>query len=214
MSTKKMLLTLAVASAAVFALPAAASAQEAHIEGITSFTGTASAVALGASGEPTFTCDSADITNGVVNAGGTTGSMGLDFTGCHTSVFGFTAKCRTTGSALDNTILSSGVFHMITVSNKPGMMVTLAPTVIICAGISSITYEGNLIGTLTSPACGVASNTMTVAFVAAGAVQNDKSYTGVNYNLTAQTSGGAKLEAGLNSTATLSSAAAAKVNCT
>jgi hypothetical protein len=214
MSKKIMLLALAVVSAAVFALPAAASAQEAHIEGITNFTGTAGAGTLAATGEPTITCESGDVTGGVVEAGGTTGSMGLDFTGCHTTVFGFTAKCRTTGSALDNTILSSGKFHVITINNKPGILVTPATTTVVCAGISSITVEGNIIGTITSPACGVSSNNITVAFSATGSTQNHLSYTGVNYDLTAQTSGGSKLTAGLTSTATLNSATAGKVNCT
>ena len=213
MSKKMMLLALAVVSAAALALPGVASAQEAHIEGPTSFTGTGSAGTLAATGEPTITCESTDVTNGRISAGGTTGDLGLDTTGCHTTVFGFTAKCRTTGSALDNTILSSGTFHVITVNNKPGILVTATPTTVVCAGISTIAVSGNIIGTITSPACGVPSTTMTVVFSATGAVQNHKSYTGVNYNLTAQTSGGSALEAGLTSTATLNSAAAT-ISCT
>jgi hypothetical protein len=211
-----MLLALVVTSAAMFALPAAASAQVAHIEGITSFTGTAGAGTLAATGEPTITCVSGDITNGVVNAGGTTGSMGLDFTGCHTTIFGFTAKCRTTGSALDNTILSSGTFHVIMVNegSKPAILVTPVATTVVCAGISTIAVEGNIIGTITSPSCGVESKTLTVAFSATGSTQNHIEFTGVNYDLTAQTSGGSKLTAGLTSTATLNSATAGKVNCT
>jgi hypothetical protein len=65
------------------------------------------------SGEPTITCESTDVTNGTISAGGPTGTM-LDFTGCHTSAFGLTAKCHTTGSAADNTIAPGGTFHMIT----------------------------------------------------------------------------------------------------
>jgi hypothetical protein len=213
MNKKTMLLVLAIASAAALALPAAASAQEIHLEGITSFTGTDCCESLFVAGEPTITCKSGDITNGVVNAGGTTGSMGLDFTECHTTVFGITAKCRTSGSALDNTILSSGTFHLITTNNKPGILLTPAATTIICAGISSIAVAGNIIGTILSPACGVESKTIELAFTSTASVQNDKSYTGVNYNLTAQTSGGSVLEAGFNSAATLSSALA-KLNCT
>jgi hypothetical protein len=201
MSKKIMVLALVVASAAMFALPAVASAAENHIEGVTKFTGSAPAGTLAATGEPTITCDSADIENGVVNAGGTTGTMGLDFTGCHTSVFGFTAACKTESAPLSNTILSSGTFHMITLPNKePGILVTPVPTTIVCAGISKITVEGNLIGTITKPACNAAAtNTMLIDFAATGSTQNLLEYTGVKYDLTAQTSGGSKLTAGLTS---------------
>jgi hypothetical protein len=92
----------------MFALPAAASAQEIHLEGPISFSGTAGAVSLSAEGEPTITCESEDV-EGAVSAGGTTEAFNLDLTGCHTTVFGITAKCRTTGSPLDNTVKTTGV---------------------------------------------------------------------------------------------------------
>jgi hypothetical protein len=212
--SKRMMLFALVATSALFALPAAASAQEAHLEGITAFTGTAAAGIIAATGEEPITCESVDFTNGVVNAGGTTGSLGLDFTGCHSTVLGITAKCRTTGSALDNTILSSAVFHIITINNKPGFLFTPASTTIVCAGLSSTTLQGSFIATITSPACGVESKSLTAAFSATGTVQNHKSYTGINYNLTLQTSGGSKVEAGITYTATLNSTTAGKVNCT
>jgi hypothetical protein len=201
MSKKMMLLALAVVSAAVFVLPAAASAAENHIEGVTAFTGSAGAGTLAATGEPTITCDSTDINKGVVSAGGTTGTMELDFTGCHTAVFGITAACKTEGAPLNNTILSSGTFHMITLPNKEaGILVTPVTTTIVCAGISKITVEGNLIGTITKPACNAAAtNTMLIDFSATGSTQNLLEYTGVKYDLTAQTSGGSKVTAGLTS---------------
>jgi len=218
MSKKIMLLALAVASIAMFALPAAASAQEIHLEGVESFEGSAGAGSLAAEGEPTITCESGDI-EGTVAAGGTTGSISLDFTGCHTTVFGFTAKCRTTGSALDNTINSSGTFHLVTTvvggTSTPDILVTTVTTTIVCAGISNTVVHGSVLGKITSPACGVASKEMTTSFAATGTVQNVMEYTGVNYDLTATTgSEGAAKTAGLNSSGTTKSKTAGTLNCT
>jgi hypothetical protein len=215
MSQKIMLLALSVASVAMFALPAAASAQEIHLEGVTSFTGTAGAGSLTAEGEPTITCESGDI-EGTVSVGGTTGTISYDFTGCHTAVFGITAKCRTTGSALDNTIKTSGTFHLITTPQKaPATLITLVTTEMICAGISNTVWHGNLIGTVTNPACGAESNEMTTSFSAAGTVQNDMEPTGVKYDLTATTgSGGAAKTMGWTSTTTVKSATKGKLICT
>jgi hypothetical protein len=214
MSKKIMLLAIAVTSVAMFALPVAASAQEIHLEGVKSFTGTAGPGTLAAEGEPTITCESGDI-EGTIETGGTTGTISLDFTGCHTTVFGFTAKCRTTGSALDNTIKTSGTAHMVLTPIFPKILVTPATTTIICAGISNTVVHGNVIGTITSPKCGGESKEMTTQFSATGSVQNDMEYTGVNYDLTATTGeGGAAKTAGLTSTSTTKSATIGKLNCT
>ena len=121
MSKKMMLLALAVASMTMFALPAASSAQEIHWEGVMQFTGDATAETFVSEGEPTFTCETTHVT-GTVSAGGTTGSISYDTTGCHTTVFGFTAKCRTAGSPLDNTIKSAGSFHFITTTDGPAIL--------------------------------------------------------------------------------------------
>jgi hypothetical protein len=201
----------------MFALPAAASAQEIHLEGITSFEGSAGAGNLTAEGEPVITCESGDV-SGSVLGGGTTGSITLDFTGCHTSVFGLTAKCHTSGSALDNTIASSGEFHLVTIgSEKPGILVTPVVTTVICAGISNTVTGGNIIGTITSPACGGTSASMTTQFTATGPAQEHTSYTGTTYTLTAKTGiSGTPKTAGLNSTATVNSSTGAEgtLNCT
>jgi len=107
MSKKIMLLALAVASVAMFALPAAASAEGIHLEGVTSFQGTASASIFAAEGEPIITCESADV-EGTVSAGGTTGNITFDFTGCHTAIFsGFTQS------------VTPAVAPLITLSNGP-----------------------------------------------------------------------------------------------
>jgi hypothetical protein len=215
MSKKTMLLALMVASAAMFALPAAASAQEIHLEGVTSFEGTGGAGSFTAEGEPTFTCESTDI-QGTVSAGGTTGTFSADTTGCHLTVFGFTAKCHTSGSALDNTIKSAGTFHLITIKNGvPGFLATPDTTTIVCAGISNTVIHGNIISTITSPACGVESTESTVKAVATGSTQEHSIYTGVSFNLTTTTGeGGTSKSAGITATGTFKSATAGKLNCT
>jgi hypothetical protein len=215
MSKKMMLLALAVASMAMFALPATSSAKELHLEGITAFTGDSTAGSLVAEGEPTITCETGDV-EGTVSAGGTTGSISLDFTGCHTTVFGFTAKCRTSGSALDNTIKTGGTFHFITTTDGPAILVTVDTVTIVCAGISNTIVHDAVIGTITSPACNSApSKTMTINFAGTGTTQHHEVYTGVNYDLTATTGeGGASKTAALNTLAHTESLTAGTLNCT
>jgi hypothetical protein len=207
-----LLLALAVASMAMFALPAAASAAELHLEGVTEYTGDATAGTLIAEGEPTITCETGDVT-GTVSAGGTTGSLSLDFTGCHTTVFGLTAKCRTAGSPLDNTIKSAGTTHFITTTDGPAILVTPAETTVVCAGISNTLVAGNVIGTITSPKCGETSKLMTINF-GSGSSQDHKLYTGVNYDLTGTTSGGTAKTAALTTLTHIESPTAGKLNCT
>jgi len=218
MSKKMMLLALAVVSAAAFAVPTGASAQEIHLTNVTTFGGTFGTGTLTAKEEPVITCGEAGNQNhvtGTVNAGGTTGEISLDFTACHTTILGITRECHTAGAPVNNTIKSSGVFHLITINEKPGILVTPVKTTLECqSAFAPITVEGNVIGTIISPACGVASNSMTIKFSAAGAVQEHKTYTGVNYNLTAQTTGFAIKEAGLVSESTTESATAGTLDCT
>jgi hypothetical protein len=220
MSKKMTLLALAVVSAAAFAIPAAASATENHLTNVTSFSGTVNSGSLTAEGEPIITCgDATNVSHveGTVSAGGTTGNITMDFTGCHTSVFGFTAACKTEGAPLNNTIKSSGAFHFITTEKtKSGILVTPVHTTIICAGISNTTVTGNVIGTVTSPECGKSSSTMVIDFNASGAVQEDKvSHTGVSYNLTSQTAGSPDIkQAGLSTQATVHSPTTGTMDCT
>jgi hypothetical protein len=86
---------------------------------------------------------------------------------------------------------------------------------VICAGISNTITHGSVIGTITSPACGIEGNEYTIKFAASGAAQEHSTYTGVNYDLTATTGeGGTAKTAGLTSTFTLKSATQGKLNCT
>jgi hypothetical protein len=213
MSKKMMLLALAVASMAMFALPSAASATPDHIDGITNFTGTIhNGGSLVANEEPTIRCSHGHVT-GSLEAGGTTGTISLDFTGCKAA---FLFPCHTAG-ALSETIKSSGTFHVITYENKPAVLVTPVTTKITCPGVGNeVHVEGNgVIGTITSPACNVNSNNMTIQFSATGPTQNHRTYTGVNYELKVKTlPSGHQTPAGLNATATLTSIDPGKVTCT
>jgi hypothetical protein len=215
MIKKIMLLALAAASFALFALPALASAQEIHLDTAATFTGTGGAGSLVAEGEPTITCESTEVNNGTISTGGTTGTMNLDFKGCHTSVFGLTAKCHTTGSAADNTVASGGTFHLIKLANgSPAVLVTANTTVVVCAGISNTHVEGSIIGTITSPACEASSSTMTLNFTRTGFTQDHELYTGASYGLTATTIGGSAKPAALNTEVTLNADAVGTLTCT
>lgn len=215
MSKKLLLVALAVTGTALLAVPATAPAQEIHLEGVAGFSGTAEATSLIAEGEPVVTCESAYI-GAAVSTGGTTAGVNLDFTGCHVNVFGLTAKCRTSGSALDNTIQTSGVFHLLTVSSgKPGILLTPETTTIICAGISNTVVHGNVLGTIVKPSCGSESTEMTIQFVALGTTQEHSTYTGATYDLTTTTgSSGTAKTAALNFAGTVNSATRGKLNCT
>ena len=222
MSKKMMLLALAVASAALFALPTFASAQEIHFDTATSFTGTGPASSLLATGEPTISCASTDITNGVINAGGTTGSLTIDDTGCSApNPFGGTAPCKTKGAPLSNTIATGGTFHLITIkSGVPGILLTMNTTEFECSvfGFAFVTHvTGNLIGTITSPACGASSNQIKLSFSAFESTQSHLEYTGTKYDLIAKTGAGGTGEArtlGLNFTATLTANTVGTLTCT
>jgi hypothetical protein len=221
MSKKVMLLAIAAFSAAMFALPVMAAGQEIHLEPGEAFNVTGPAGELRAEEEPTVTCESTDGSGKFDTGSSTTGSVELDFTGCHTTVFGLTAKCRTEGSKLDNTIASVGTFHLITWKNAagtsfPAILVTTVPTEIVCAGISKLSVTGSIIGTITSPKCGESSKTLGLSFTATGTVQNHLTYTGVNYDLKDFTGSDPSKEktAALVGTTTQTTTNAQKLNCT
>jgi hypothetical protein len=216
MSKKIMVLALAVVSAAFFALPAMASAAEIHLEPAETFTISGSGGELRAVEDPTITC-TGTTGHGTFDVGSTTtGTSTLDFTGCHTAVFGITASCKSEGSATAGTIASHGTFHLIQVGSTsvPGILLTTSTTEIVCAGISKITTHGSVIGTITSPKCGESSKTMKLSFSATSTTQNHEVYTGVNYDLTATTSDGVPRTAALVGEVTNTRSTLGKLNCT
>jgi hypothetical protein len=213
MSKKMMLLALAVA--AMFAIPSAASAQEIHINGMSSFTISGPGKSLLAETEPKLTCTSTG-GSGSFNAGSTTtGSFTLDFTGCTAEFFGIKGTCSTSGGA-SGTIANTGTFHLITFSSKPAILMTTNPFIMICAGFLKTEVTGSFIGTITSPACAASSKEFGLSFKSSSSpvTQEDELYTGVNYDLRAKTEGASEATAGLVGTSTLKSTTAGLLECT
>jgi hypothetical protein len=171
-------------------------------------------------GEPTVTCEKTHGSGKCDVGSSTTGSATRDYTGCHTNVFGLTAKCRSAGSALDNTVASSGTFHLITWKNSagtafPAVLTTTEPIEVVCGGISPITFTGSMIATITSPKCGESRKELSLSFTATGTVQSHMSYTGINYDLKARTgSSGENKTGALVGTGTGTTSNAQKLNCT
>lgn len=216
MSKKMMLLALAVVSAAFFALPAIALAQEIHLEpgnGET-FSVSGTGVELRAEGEPTVTCTGTSGSGSFDVGSSTTGTFTLDFTECHVNVL-FTIPCHSTGAAVNNTIATHGTFHLITTtSSRPDFQWTTAHLLIECSGISNITVTGSLIGTVTSPKCGKSSTTVGLSFTATGTTQDLLEYTGVKYDLQSRTGENAEKTAALVGNATNTTTNAQTLNCT
>jgi hypothetical protein len=209
MSKHMMVLTLAVA--ALYALPATASAQEAHVKGVTTFTGSAGVSTLQATSEPKIVCGTTSITGSYDSGSTTTGKLSIDFTGCFAEFFGIKSNCSTSGSS-SGTVAWNGTFHVVTINNKPGILVTPAVIMVTCAGFSNIKLAGNFIVTITEPACGASSNTITAT---SGSILEHPEYTGVKFDLTAQTGTGTPVTAGLiTGIIVLTSGTAGTVECT
>ena len=208
MSKRIMLLTLAVAGAALFALTAIATANENHIEGATgkAFTGTGAGGSLTAEGEPTITCTSTVASGSFTSE--TTGTVNMTFTGCKATILGVSLGCRSGSTA--ETITVEQVFHLITIGtiSKAGILLTPPFPEIICgSGISQRIFEirGNgVIGTVTSPSCGASSKSMTFSFTATTGSQEHKLFTGVVYDLTNTTAAGTPRTAGITGSFTTS----------
>jgi hypothetical protein len=137
-------------------------------------------------------------------------------------VFGITAKCRSEGSALDNTIATKATGHYTTfvttstLFKHETIFITSSTTKTVCAGISTVTVTGNVLGIITSPACGASSKELKVSFTATGSTQNALTYTGVNYDLKSYTGTETANEktAALVGTMTFTTSNAQKLNCT
>jgi hypothetical protein len=215
--SKKMIL-IALAVAALFAVPSVASAEEIHFTNVTTFTGSGPAGFLSATNEPKISSTGVTVTGKFTTS--TTGEVTLTFTGSTAELLGIKGNCNTTGDAAQ-TITSSGVFHLITTNTgKPGILVTPVTTTIICIGFSRVEVTGKgIIGTITSPACGASSNEMKVSFEAEGSTQKHIEYTGVKYDLSADTEKPegptiSTVTAALQGSATLKSATEGTLDCT
>jgi hypothetical protein len=210
MKNKMMLHALVVVTAAMFVVPAMASAGEPQLDSkllnegkALSFQIAGGASELRATGEPSIACTSISGT-GKYNTK-TTGELEFAYKGCTTSFFGFPVECHSTGQA--NNVITTGtsVFHNIYLTDAkttPGILMTPPAggifTTKICAGLSSTAIGGNgIIGHLESPKCGGSSTTGTLNFQATGSSQTYKKVTatGTEYSLNATTSGGSAVAA-------------------
>lgn len=187
---KMILLALAAVSAVVLALPAMASAMiPLHLNptpaGSKTIDGVGSAV-LSTSGGTTTTCTGFG-GSASFEAGGTTGTMNLTFTGCKESVFG--TSCNSSGAASGTIVTTSLPFHLATLAGKsPGVLVTPNAggagnhfaTFTCAGGLVTVNVTGNgVLGTITAPACGTSSATATIKFEqSANGVQKHKTLEG------------------------------------
>jgi hypothetical protein len=169
MNKKIMLLAVAAVSAVVLALPAMASAMlPLHTAKIQKSTVSGGAATLSKTGGTTVTCEKTTGTSTATTT--TTGNLTLLFHGCKSSGITCTSPGQTAGT-IETTALT---YHLLTLTNKePGILVTPNGSTGVFAHFScsflSFTVEGNgVLGTITSPKCGVASSTATMSFKALG----------------------------------------------
>jgi hypothetical protein len=187
---KSLLLALAVVSAAMLAVPALASAQTAHLSATSAFTVTGGASTLATTSGVTTAGTSVTGTGEFTTT--TTGTLKLIFHGVTEEIFG--TKCGSTGQGHaenSGTVTTTDLtFHLIMLAtNKPGILITpnAATSVFAhfkCLGIETTVTGSGILGTITAPACGVASSTATLKFRStSNGHQEHKLYTGVNYDL-------------------------------
>jgi len=224
MNKKMMLLGLAVISAALFALPAVASAGSPQVDlksyPIT-FSGTGGHSELRAGENPPVTCTTSHVHGEWTSA--TTGVLTVTFTGCKESIFG--TQCNNTGvSGVIKT--NTSVFHttyLTSAKTTPGILVT-PPTggtfaEFKCPFVgSSVKVTGNgLLGHISEPKCGATSATATIGFTATGSTQTYRQVTGAGtiYSLQSSLNGGAPVAAAEVTSAktTLAGGATATLTC-
>jgi hypothetical protein len=194
MSKKMMVLPLPVVSAALFAMPAVASAHTWHLDTApTSFSVSGSGGSLTSTAGITVTCTG---TSGSGTCSTTTeGTISLLFSGCKEA---FGLACTTAGQAsgvMKSTVKIDAIMVSSTAEKKPGLLFTpdasVEPTSglkeynnAVCFGIPVKVFGKGMIGTVSAPACGVASTTSTLAFGSSAAgVQADQTWTGSSFDL-------------------------------
>jgi hypothetical protein len=189
MTKKITLMALAAISAAMLAVPALASAQTAHLDVTSTFTVTGGAWTL-ATTSGTTTAGTSVSGSGTFTTT-TTGTIDLTLSGFADEIFGTKCGSTLTGHAENSGIVTAkGLsFHLIMLAtNKPGILITPSATEIIakykCLGIETALTGKGLLGTITAPACGVASTTATLKIrSSSNGHQEHKLYTGVSYDL-------------------------------
>jgi hypothetical protein len=222
-------LALAVVSAALFALPAVASAQSWHISQTTAFSVTGAGGNLSTVSGTTVSCSS---TTGSGSFSTTTeGSVSLIFHGCLTGGF---FSCTTPGQSAGTITVSNKFDGIMVATNKPGVLLTPSGassteatpsdpvnkgkkllTEFVCAGITTKVYGNGVIGTIHSPAnpCGATGTTWGLNFEkSAHGQQKHKLWTGKEYDLITGAEG--HPTSALEGTATLHFPASRTMTCT
>src|SRR5215203_1181394 len=175
MNKKMMLLALAAVSAAMFALPAVASAGTWHLEPASGST-TITFTSHGGTAELRTTSGQRVHCTGNSGSGHyentTTGTIELTFSTC-TGPFG--AHCTTSGQAAGTIKTTKLPFHNIALEpadkTKIGVLITSATggthfASFSCLGINTAVTGNGIIGEVTAPKCGESKNTGTLVFAA------------------------------------------------
>ena len=222
MSKKIILLALAAASVAAFALPAMAMAEDAPLHLVPQPIGTKTVDGEGAvvwtSSAGNMTCTSS---NGTVTFNtSTTGTLELTFHGCTGP---FKEPCTTSGQPSGTITTTQLPFHLVTVEDSvthatgPGILVTPNETTGDVAhytcGFVSVNIGGNgLIGTITKPKCGESSSEPTIEFSSSSnAVQTHKTVVGTTTEYSLSSGGSA---ASVDASIRITLGEAAKLECT
>jgi hypothetical protein len=197
MTKKMMLLALAAVSAAMFALPAVASAGSPIVECGTSacgkFTSHGGSSVLSTTGGVTVTCSTNTGSGNLTTT--TTGDIKFTFHGCTESVFG--SECHSTGQPEGTIVTTEFLFHTTYLTDDkktPGVLVTPAANEHFASftcfgGFSNHEVKGNgVMGRLTAPGCGGTSATksLTLSFEATSHGQQkykQVTATGTSYDL-------------------------------
>lgn len=197
MKHKMMMLALVAVSAAMFALPAVASAGSPKIDAAKyplSFTS--------AGGTSELRSATGDVVHCTSNHGkgsyatSTTGTIELTFTGCQA----FGGECHSAGQPSGTITTGTSEFHNVYLTSgitTPGVLVTpptggVFTTFECFFGFAHIVVTGNgIIGHLEAPKCGAKSKTGTLKFGATGSSQTYKqsTATGTIYNLKSSKNG-------------------------
>jgi len=219
MKHKTILFALAAVSAAMFALPAGASAGGWHIDpaGV-AFTVAGGHTILTAPPNENVTCTSVSGTGSYDAGSKTTGTIQLTFHGCKASFFACTSAGQSSGTIKTTALTFHNIYYG---PNKttPGVLITPNAghfATFTCAGFLTAVVGGNgIIGEVTSPKCGATSKTSTLNFEATGGTQKRMQITetGTKYDLSASLNGGAAATAGQDGTGTITFAKEATMTC-
>jgi hypothetical protein len=170
MSKKMMLLAIAAVSAAMFALPAVASAgtPEVDFPGEGKFTLHGPAGALAAQNEPTISCTTTEGSGQFTSK--TTGTVSLIFNTCSINVLGVPVHCESVVAGIGagtGIIKTTNIFHTTYVTpgkTSPGVQITPTFPTLLC-GSARLKIEGNgILGEITAPKCGEKSKAFTLNF--------------------------------------------------